>query len=139
MMLVSKILLKNSNLNKFLLVLRDNKKDIPYPNYWSLLGGGIEKGESPEQALKRELIEEIGIEINKVNLIKEMQLDMEFNNKKISTLLFLFKADIDLEIDKIKLNEGQRLEYFSQDEILKLNNVGLWIKEFIINHKDLLE
>ena len=45
---------------KFLLQLRDNKPNIPYPNTWAFFGGGVEEGEKHEEALKRELKEELG-------------------------------------------------------------------------------
>ncbi|WP_018155836.1 NUDIX domain-containing protein [Demetria terragena] len=37
---------------------RDN-----YPNCWDLIGGHVEAGESVEDALRRECLEEIGVEI----------------------------------------------------------------------------
>lgn len=43
----------------FLLQLRDNKPGIPYPGHWGLFGGHLEPGETPQEALRRELLEEI--------------------------------------------------------------------------------
>jgi len=50
--------------NKILLLKRGEK--APWmPSKWSLVGGGIEKGETPQQAIEREIKEEIGLEIKK--------------------------------------------------------------------------
>lgn len=35
----------------------------PYPNIWHLIGGGVNDGESLTQAVKREIKEEAGIEV----------------------------------------------------------------------------
>jgi len=43
--------------------LRDDKPGIPYPGHWGLFGGHLELGETPEEGLKRELLEEIDYEI----------------------------------------------------------------------------
>ena len=43
-----------------LLLLRDNKSTILYPNHWTLIGGKVEEGETPETAAHRELVEETG-------------------------------------------------------------------------------
>lgn len=37
-----------------------------YPGQWALPGGGIDEGETMEQALKREMMEEVGLKINDI-------------------------------------------------------------------------
>lgn len=50
--------------NKILLLKRG--KEAPWmPGKWALIGGVIEKGEAPQKAVEREILEEIGLEINK--------------------------------------------------------------------------
>ncbi|NJN24149.1 MAG: NUDIX domain-containing protein, partial [Acaryochloridaceae cyanobacterium RL_2_7] len=44
---------------KLLMQLRDPIPTIVYPGHWGLFGGHLDPGETPEEALKRELLEEI--------------------------------------------------------------------------------
>ena len=55
---IAAIIFEN-NEDEILLYLRDNKPTIPFPNHWDLFGGYVEEGETPEQALVREVKEEL--------------------------------------------------------------------------------
>ena len=89
--------------------LRDDKPTIPYPDCWDPLGGSMEKGETPEQCITREIQEEIGITISLPNIYKVLDLDDRIEH------IFWQRADFD--IGKIDLQEGQQLQWFSREEI----------------------
>ena len=55
-------LIKNSSKDKFL-VLKRHMNEIAYPGKWAFPGGKAEKGETVLETLKREVLEEAGIEI----------------------------------------------------------------------------
>ena len=48
---------------KYLLQLRDNKKNIFFPGYWGLFGGRIDKNELQFKAVKREIKEETNLKV----------------------------------------------------------------------------
>lgn len=65
------IVVQNST---FLLTRRQDVKNprSPYHNKWQFPGGGLEFGESPEEAIERELLEEIGVEVEIVCLVPKI-------------------------------------------------------------------
>ncbi len=119
------IILINSN-NEVLLLLRDDNMEIPFPNQWDIPGGKVEIGESPEQAVKREMKEEMGLE----NLDKFYHFKTYTSNDLTD---HIFWKRIDLNVNEINLTEGQQIKYFSLEDIKKLKlafNYNLVLEEF---------
>jgi 8-oxo-dGTP diphosphatase len=51
------------NSKREVLLQMRGESEAYYPNHWTLPGGRVETGESPEQALVREVKEELGIKL----------------------------------------------------------------------------
>lgn len=101
---------------KLLLMLRDNIPTIHSPNRWNAPGGGIEEGETPDDAIKRELCEEVSV-------IPDNLQPAEMTTHDDGSIVYRYFAILsEQEYKKVKLgDEGQRLEWFTYDEALLLN------------------
>ena len=47
--------------DRLIVIRRDDKPDIPYPDMWDFPGGGRDPGETPFQTVAREAHEEVGL------------------------------------------------------------------------------
>ncbi len=110
------------NNGKVLTILRDNKPNIPYPNMWDLAGGGREKEESPYETMRREVKEELNIDIPESNVVWVKYYDSITKPGKISVFMV---ADIDdFQIENIKFgDEGQGYKMVSFKDFLDDKNV----------------
>ena len=52
--------------DRILLFHRDNISTISSPDCWQLVGGGIEKGETPKEGLIKEVKEEVCFDLKKI-------------------------------------------------------------------------
>jgi len=105
--------------NKLLLLHRDNFSHIYAPNLWCFPGGGIDEGETPIEACKRELMEEICIIPNDIKFLFSMK-----NIKNGHIVHFYTSTLSDLESNSVKLgNEGQELRFFEFKDLKTLEIV----------------
>jgi len=112
---------------KVLLQLRSGG-DYLYPNCWTLPGGRVEEGESLEQAILREVKEELGFDLRAYDLFKTI---VE-NSLSETTERHIYRGNISERIENLKLGEGTALMYFSLEEIPRLE-VAFDLKPVIID------
>ncbi|HZD41331.1 MAG TPA: NUDIX domain-containing protein [Terriglobales bacterium] len=116
---------------RLLVYLRDDKPDIPFPNHWDFFGGHVEEGETPEEALVREVEEELGIELERWNFFRRYVCT---EGDAYPNIKYLYWARIDQTAEELTLYEGQRLMSLALDERhhLKFANIlGQLLEEFV--------
>ncbi len=134
------------NDNKILLI---KKSGGPYDGKLDLPGGTIEFCEKPEDALKRELLEEVGIEVSEYELFDANSVAFEWQFKEdilvkvhhtgIFYKVLNYKNDIKKEVKIDEVNDDSlgaefyEIDSLSKDNLsaialLELNKLGYGIK-----------
>ena len=103
---------------RYLFLLRNQKR---HAGSWGLVGGGVEPGESPAQALQREIVEEIGtVNINKIIPLEKFTSDN--NNFEYHTYLIT----VDNEFVPQLNDEHRGYAWTSIDDHPKPLHPGVW-------------
>ena len=84
--------------------------------YYSSTGGHIDSGETPLNTIKREVLEELGVNIDKDNIVEYGAI---LHDK---TIIFLYYIKKNIDINKVKLQkeEVDYVKYMSKNEINEL-------------------
>ncbi|MFY7842865.1 MAG: NUDIX hydrolase [Rhabdochlamydiaceae bacterium] len=113
-------------------VLLTKRRDIPV---WVLPGGGIEKGESPEQSAIREALEETGFKVS----IKRKVAEYHPTNK-LTHYTHFFECEI---IDGVLQTTDETIEasFFSTDQLPQLMppTYRYWIRDTLQNYPFVLK
>lgn len=107
---------------RVLLRLRDERPGLPYPGLWDLVGGAVEHHETIAEAARREVLEEIGVEVTGLEYFGEYPENGVDNNA--------FVAQLSVPLADLVLTEGQRLCYATAEQASSLALVP-WVARLL--------
>lgn len=86
-------------------------------NTWEVPGGGWEYGESFDECIRREIIEELGVHIKRIGSILFTYIGPEHDNKPIMLRL---ATEVELESLDFKLGDLVEARFVDKNELLAL-------------------
>ncbi len=103
---------------KTLMIHRCKRDEDQHKGKYNGLGGKFERGESPLECAKREVLEESGLHIHDVSL-KGTLFFPEFDKHKRDWMVFVYRAD-HFSGNLQKENPEGTLEWIANDQVLSL-------------------
>ena len=122
-----KILLKNSK-GKYLLQRRNPKKYLDAQIGWDVVGGRINPGTPLLENLKREVYEETGLKLARIEKILGVQDILRIQDKHIVRITYLGEAMGKIVLDT---DENTEFNWFTKDELNKIpkENLDIYFAE----------
>jgi 8-oxo-dGTP diphosphatase len=105
--------------------LRDDRPDVLCPGHWGLFGGWLEAGETPEQGIRREMDEELGLSL------ETARLEYVKLHRDRDVITHIFRYPVPGGSGPAILREGQRLDF--------LQLVDLQERKVVPRHRAIIE
>lgn len=102
---------------RYLLQHREDRVGVAYPNCWGLFGGACEPGESAADALHRELLEELSLEVTSYTPLMTCVYDLWFEDRRTRKAFFAIELS-QAQAAALVLHEGQGMAWLRFDQIL---------------------
>jgi 8-oxo-dGTP diphosphatase len=100
---------------RYALQLRDDRPGVASPGQWALFGGGIDENETPQAAIRREIREELGLDVAAWRQLWRERYYVPFWDEEV--LHIIFTADVSDSWARHVLSEGQATGLFAIDEL----------------------
>lgn len=85
------------------------------PNSWAFFGGTRENNESPAETFRREIKEELNIEISENDVIPLC----DYLNEELNTYRYIFYVKSELKKNEMKLGEGADFEWVPLEKVFR--------------------
>ena len=103
---------------RYVLQLRDDLPHIWYPGHWGCFGGAVDPGESAVEALRRELYEELALEVSEPRYLTGFVFDLTtFGLAAYRRDYYVVQISSD-SFARCRLGEGAAFGAFSSAEAL---------------------
>lgn len=109
------------NDSRVLLQQRDDRPGLRYAGFWTLFGGQVEAGETPEEAIRRELIEELGLADQPLALAEVYVCPARSVAGEVITFNHVYAGPLARPFGSLSLREGQAMALFAPAEAVQLD------------------
>jgi 8-oxo-dGTP pyrophosphatase MutT (NUDIX family) len=104
---------------RYIMQLRDAKEEVFFPGHWGCFGGAVEPGEEPADALRRELQEELELQIGEATRFTRVDFDFGALGHGVTYRVY-YQAVVPKEtFRRCVLHEGAAVKAFSVAELLE--------------------
>lgn len=111
---------------RFLLQRRDPKPDIVLPDHWCFFAGGVEPGETPDQAIWREVEEELCWRPAAVRwLCESVGVVPRPHHPVVRRVWYVAELPV-ADLPKLRQQEGAGMALFDLPGILALEKIAPW-------------
>lgn len=100
------------------ILLQERKGISRFDEEWAFFGGGIEEGESPEQAIIREVHEELNYDLKGHHYLTHQTVVSNGPRKGVIVHYFIARVH---DLSRFTLKEGSAMKLFTIAEARKLN------------------
>ncbi len=119
---------------RYLMQHRDDVPHILLPGHWSCFGGAIEPGESPEAAMRRELLEEIEFRAREVSPFTEIEVLFPLAPPRRDRMHFFVVPVAATDLEGMVLHEGQGKALFTPEALAAEPRVAPWDLAAVLMH-----
>ena len=121
-----KVLLRNPE-GKYLLIKRSDKKYPEVGAKWDIVGGRIDPGTGLLENLKREIKEEVSLELTKEPKLIAAQDILRVPGRHVVRLTYIGEIEGEAKLDE----DHTEFAWLSLDEMKKLENLDIYFKELL--------
>lgn len=109
---------------RYLMQRRDDRPDIFYPGHWCCFGGAMNPGESPLETLRRELHEELELNMPAAIEFGKFEFELAPNGRMRFFRAFYEVRLSDEMLAGLKLHEGAEMRAFDAEDLLRNHRVA---------------